>query len=121
MIRTSGARLQPVPSVRYREATEHDAGAIAVLHADSWRLHYRGAYLDAYLDGDIVMDRLKVWTTRLTPPRLNQYTVLRRRRRRRHRFCSHRVRPRSDLGSPSRQSACTGRRKGNRDRHTIAF
>jgi len=75
MTRTPSARLQPVPSVRYREATEHDAGAIAALHADSWRHHYRGAYLDAYLDGDIVTDRLEVWTTRLTPPRLNQYTV----------------------------------------------
>jgi ribosomal protein S18 acetylase RimI-like enzyme len=61
--------------VRYREATKHDAGAIAGLHADSWRRHYRGAYLDEYLDGDIVADRLQVWTTRLSPPRLNQYTV----------------------------------------------
>jgi ribosomal protein S18 acetylase RimI-like enzyme len=75
MTRTPSARLQPVPSVRYREATEHDAGGIAALHADSWRRHYRGAYLDAYLDGDIVTDRLEVWTTRLTPPRFNEYTV----------------------------------------------
>jgi ribosomal protein S18 acetylase RimI-like enzyme len=75
MTRTPSAQLQPVPNVRYREATEHDAGAIAALHADSWRRHYRGAYLDAYLDGDIVTDRLEVWTTRLTPPKLNQYTV----------------------------------------------
>ena len=56
--------------VRYREATEHDAGAIAALHADSWRRHYRGAYLDSYLDGDVVADRLEVWSSRLTPPRL---------------------------------------------------
>ena len=75
MTRTPSAQLQPVPRVRYREATEHDAGAIAALHADSWRRHYRGAYRDAYLDGDILTDRLEVWTTRLTPPRLNQYTV----------------------------------------------
>ena len=62
--------------VRYREATEHDAGAIAALHADSWRRHYRGAYLDSYLDGDVVADRLEIWSCRLTPPRLNQYTVM---------------------------------------------
>jgi ribosomal protein S18 acetylase RimI-like enzyme len=62
--------------VRYREATEHDADAIAALHADSWRRHYRGAYLDSYLDGDVVADRVKVWSSRLTPPRLNQYTVM---------------------------------------------
>ena len=75
MTRTPSAEPQPVPSVRYREATEHDADAIAALHADSWRRHYRGAYLDAYLDGDIFTDRREVWTTRLNPPRLNQYTV----------------------------------------------
>jgi len=68
-------RFQPVPPVRYRAAAQHDAGAIAALHADSWRRHYRGAYMDAYLDGDIVTDRLQVWTTRLSPPQLDQYTV----------------------------------------------
>jgi ribosomal protein S18 acetylase RimI-like enzyme len=61
--------------IRYRETTENDAGAIAALHADSWRRHYRGAYLDEYLDGDIVADRLEVWTSRLAPPRFNQCTV----------------------------------------------
>lgn len=63
------------PGVRYREATENDAAAVAALHADSWRRHYRGAYLDEYLDSDIVADRLEVWTTRLAPPRLTHYTV----------------------------------------------
>jgi ribosomal protein S18 acetylase RimI-like enzyme len=62
-------------NVLLREAGEHDAPAIAALHADSWRRHYRGAFLDSYLDGDIVPERLRVWTGRLTPPRLNQYTV----------------------------------------------
>jgi ribosomal protein S18 acetylase RimI-like enzyme len=75
MTRTPSAQLQHAPSVRYRAATEHDVGVIAALHADSWRRHYRGAYLDDYLDGDIVTDRLEVWTARLSAPRLNQYTV----------------------------------------------
>ena len=75
MSRIPSTPLRPVLSVRYREATAHDAGAIATLHADSWRRHYRGAYRDAYLDGDILTDRQEVWTTRLTPPTLNQYTV----------------------------------------------
>ena len=61
--------------MQYREATEDDAGAIAALHAESWRRHYRGAYLDAYLDGDIDPERLQVWTDRLAPPRLGQFTV----------------------------------------------
>jgi ribosomal protein S18 acetylase RimI-like enzyme len=73
MTRTSNDPLQL--RIQYREATENDAGAIAALHADSWRRHYRGAYLDEYLDGNVVSDRLEVWTNRLAPPRLNQSTV----------------------------------------------
>lgn len=38
------------------------------MHADSWRRHYRGAYADAYLDGDIDTDRNAVWTSRLAAP-----------------------------------------------------
>jgi len=45
-----------------------DAGRIAELHAGSWRRHYRGAYSDAYLDGDIAADRLAVWSQRLAAP-----------------------------------------------------
>jgi ribosomal protein S18 acetylase RimI-like enzyme len=67
---------RPAPAVQYREATELDAHDIALLHADSWRRHYRGAYLDSYLDGDVAADRVAVWATRLTSPRLNQHTVL---------------------------------------------
>ncbi|HUY67334.1 MAG TPA: GNAT family N-acetyltransferase [Acidimicrobiales bacterium] len=67
---------RPAPVVHYREATEQDAGDIAALHADSWRRHYRGAYLDSYLEGDVVADRLEVWTARLAPPRHDQCTVI---------------------------------------------
>lgn len=37
----------------FRPARATDSEAIAVLHADSWRRHYRGAYSDAFLDGDV--------------------------------------------------------------------
>ena len=60
----------------YRAATTEDAIEIAALHADSWRRHYRGAYFDSYLDGDVITDRLEVWTSRLAPPRVNQCTVI---------------------------------------------
>jgi GNAT superfamily N-acetyltransferase len=53
------------PGVRLRPAVPSDAGRIAALHADSWRRHYRGAFSDAYLDGDVVADRRAVWTQRL--------------------------------------------------------
>jgi len=53
-------------TVRYRRAIAADSGAIAALHADSWRRNYRGAYLDSYLDGDVVTDRRTVWSARLS-------------------------------------------------------
>jgi ribosomal protein S18 acetylase RimI-like enzyme len=61
--------------VEYRDADEADAETIAELHADSWRRHYRGAYRDAYLDGDVVTDRQVVWRKRLAPPRHHQSTI----------------------------------------------
>jgi GNAT superfamily N-acetyltransferase len=51
--------------VLYRPATADDAGAVARLHADSWRRNYRGAFSDAFLDGDVLGDRISVWTERL--------------------------------------------------------
>ncbi|NUP52795.1 MAG: GNAT family N-acetyltransferase [Catenulispora sp.] len=56
------------PDVRLRPATSADASTIASLHAASWRRHYRGAYSDAYLDGDVVADRMAVWSRRLAEP-----------------------------------------------------
>ena len=52
-------------SLRLREAGPGDADGVARLHADSWRRHYRGAYADEFLDGDVVADRLTVWAARL--------------------------------------------------------
>jgi ribosomal protein S18 acetylase RimI-like enzyme len=62
--------------VIYRAATPHDIEAIARLHADSWRRHYRGALPDAYLDGDLVAERLSVWTDRLGPQRADTFTIV---------------------------------------------
>ena len=39
--------------LQFRFGDRRDANAIAALHADSWRRHYRGAYSDAFLDGDV--------------------------------------------------------------------
>jgi ribosomal protein S18 acetylase RimI-like enzyme len=51
-----------------RDAGAADAGAIAALHADSWRRHYRGAFSDEFLDGDVLADRTALWTARLAAP-----------------------------------------------------
>ncbi len=48
-----------------RTAGPQDAEQVAWLHADSWRRHYRGAYADEFLDGDVEADRRAVWKQRL--------------------------------------------------------
>jgi ribosomal protein S18 acetylase RimI-like enzyme len=53
---------------RLRVAGPADAENIALLHTDSWQRHYRGAFSDAFLDGDLLTDRLSVWSTRLAAP-----------------------------------------------------
>lgn len=53
---------------RFRSAGFEDAEQVARLHADSWRRHYRGAYADSFLDGDVVADRVAVWSKRLVTP-----------------------------------------------------
>ena len=58
-----------------RPAGSDDAEQVARLHADSWRRHYRGAYADSFLDGDVVRDRLAVWSSRLSEP-ANSATLL---------------------------------------------
>jgi GNAT superfamily N-acetyltransferase len=65
-----------VGEVRLRSAGLRDAEAIALLHADSWRRHYRGAYSDAFLDGDVHADRTVVWTERLRNPDGRSRTIV---------------------------------------------
>ncbi len=62
--------------MHYREATPDDVAAIALLHAESWKLHYRGAYRDDFLDGDVEQDRRTVWQERFAPLPENQFVVL---------------------------------------------
>ncbi len=61
------AEIDPTP-VRYRAARAGDAEQVGTLHAASWRRHYRGAYADSFLDGDVLVDRQAVWSARLTAP-----------------------------------------------------
>jgi GNAT superfamily N-acetyltransferase len=63
-------------TVRYRWATTDDVEGIARLHADSWRRNYRGAYLDSYLDGDVVTERVAAWTERLARPLAETVTIV---------------------------------------------
>ena len=61
---------------RLRLATAADAKALAELHAESWRRHYRGAFSDAFLDGEVAVDRLAVWSERLREPDPRRCTIV---------------------------------------------
>ena len=65
-----------MPAPLLRGASAADAGAVAALHADSWRHHYRGAYSDAFLNDDVLADRLAVWSERLSRPQPGAVTIL---------------------------------------------
>jgi ribosomal protein S18 acetylase RimI-like enzyme len=59
-----------------RLALRSDARAVAALHAANWRLTYRGALSDAYLDRDVLADRAAVWEERLGNPSPRQHVIV---------------------------------------------
>ena len=63
-------------AIPLRRATPGDVEGIALLHADSWRRNYRGAYRDSYLDGDVLSDRIAVWGERLSAPPAGFATIV---------------------------------------------
>ena len=65
MLAGGGVLVMPL---RFRSAGIEDAEQVALLHADSWRRFYRGAYADSFLDGDIAANRREVWSARLAVP-----------------------------------------------------
>lgn len=62
--------------MRFRAAEAADADDLAALHADSWRRHYRGAYADSFLDGDVLADRQATWRRRLQTPDRPSHTIV---------------------------------------------
>ena len=68
--------MSDLTGLRFRVAGPADSPAVAALHAESWRRHYRGAYSDDFLDGDVVADRLAVWTDLLREPDPRRFTIL---------------------------------------------
>jgi ribosomal protein S18 acetylase RimI-like enzyme len=62
--------------MEYRRAVATDVDAIATLHAESWRLHYRGAFRDEFLEGDLVTERKAVWSERLAGPSDGTVTIV---------------------------------------------
>jgi len=59
-----------------REATQHDAAAIARLHADSWRSAYRGMLSDDYLDHRVYSERDALWKQRFSESTENPFFAI---------------------------------------------
>ena len=59
-----------------RVANAADAAVIADLHAESWRIAYRGMLQDDYLDREIFAERLGLWEARFRTPAANQYVTV---------------------------------------------
>lgn len=62
--------------IQFREATVSDITSIALLHAESWRKHYRGIWKDTFLDNYAQQERMDTWQQRLSEPKENQYILL---------------------------------------------
>lgn len=54
------------------EASIDDYPGIAKLHANSWKLHYRGILSDDFLDNKVETERMNVWQDRFSSPAPNQ-------------------------------------------------
>lgn len=59
-----------------RPALAADAAVLGELHAANWRLAYRGALSDAFLDTDVVSNRREFWQARLAQPAPGQQVFL---------------------------------------------
>ncbi|MEN3110889.1 GNAT family N-acetyltransferase [Uliginosibacterium paludis] len=59
-----------------RQALQTDAAVLGELHAASWRLAYRGALSDEFLDTDVVSNRREFWEARLAQPEPSQQVFL---------------------------------------------
>lgn len=67
------SRVEPV---KIRNAVGMDVAAIAKLHAESWRVAYRGMLQDDYLDRTIFPERLALWEERFATPAPNQHVIV---------------------------------------------
>ena len=57
----------------YRKAKTNEAEAIAHLHAQSWQVAYKGILSDAFLQNDVLNDRLEFWQSRFENPQKNEF------------------------------------------------
>ncbi len=68
--------MSNVATMKTRIAVPADAAAIADLHAESWRVAYRGKLQDDYLDRTIYAERQALWEERFRSSSDNQFVVV---------------------------------------------
>jgi ribosomal protein S18 acetylase RimI-like enzyme len=56
----------------YRKVKNYELKQIAVLHAKSWQVAYKGILSDAFLENDVLPNRLHVWTERFAKRERNR-------------------------------------------------
>lgn len=59
-----------------RSAQADDAQLLGELHAASWRSAYRDVLSDAFLAGDVVADRRRLWADRLAQPAAGEHVFI---------------------------------------------
>ncbi|SDH02227.1 Ribosomal protein S18 acetylase RimI [Paraburkholderia steynii] len=73
---SDSASLPALSSLTLRPATEADADLIAAIHSASWQATYRGLLPDAFLDGEVTLERASYWRARMSAPGAERRTVL---------------------------------------------
>jgi len=68
--------LKQLPHFEIRPIVASDVAALASIHAASWRNAYRGILGDAFLDGDLVSNRMALWHKRLASPSSQNFGFL---------------------------------------------
>ena len=58
------------------EATVSDSAVIGALHAESWRIAYRGLLSDEYLDNDLDGERKKYWARKMVSLKPGEFVLL---------------------------------------------
>ena len=62
--------------IKLRPAAFSDHPAIAKLHAENWRLNYRGILSNDYLDNEVENERLDNWCKKLNNPAPGQFVTV---------------------------------------------
>lgn len=57
----------------YRKAKKDESQAIAILHAESWQIAYKNILSDAFLEKEVLPNRLHLWSERFDKREKNRW------------------------------------------------